>query len=48
MNLETPVGKGLVLTSEWNTVRDGKVVSATLVFDTAEFRKVVPQAGASS
>lgn len=48
MHLETPVGKGSVLTSEWNTVRDGRVASATLVFDTAEFRKLMPQAGASS
>ena len=48
MHLETPVGKGSVLTSEWNTVRDGRVASATLVFDTAEFRELMPQAGASS
>ncbi len=48
MDLETPLGEGSVLTSEWNTVREGKVLSATLVFDTAEFRKVVPQVGTSS
>jgi hypothetical protein len=48
MELETPAGKGSVLVSEWNTVRDGKVASAVLVFDTAEFRKLVPQAGSAS
>ena len=47
MKLETPAGKGSVLVSEWNTVRGSKIVSATLVFDTAEFRKLVPQAGSA-
>ena len=46
MNLETPAGKGSVLASEWNTVRSGKIVRAMLVFDTAAFRKVVPQPAA--
>jgi hypothetical protein len=45
MKLETPSGTGSVLVSEWNTVRGGVVASATLVFDTAEFRKLVPHAG---
>ena len=48
MNLETPAGNGSVLVSEWNTVRDGKVTSATLVFDTAAFRSLVPQPQATS
>jgi hypothetical protein len=48
MQLETPAGKGSVLVSEWNTVREGKVASAVLVFDTAEFQKLVPQAGSAS
>jgi hypothetical protein len=47
MNLETPAGTGSVLVSEWNTVRGGEVAKATLVFDTAEFRKLVPQAGSA-
>jgi hypothetical protein len=47
MKLETPAGTGSVLVSEWNTVRGGEVASATLVFDTAEFRKLVPQAGSA-
>lgn len=45
MKLETPVGKGSVLVSEWNIVREGEVAMATLVFDTAEFKRLVPQAG---
>lgn len=40
--LETPAGAGAVLMSEWHTVRDGLLRSARLVFDTAEFRTVVP------
>ena len=48
MQLKTPAGEGCVLVSEWNTVRAGKVASAQLVFDTAAFRKLVPQAGGSS
>jgi hypothetical protein len=47
MKLETPAGTGSVLVSEWNTVRGGEVASATLVFDTAEFRALVPQAGSA-
>lgn len=47
MKIETPAGTGSVVVSEWNTVRGGEVVSATLVFDTAEFRKLVPQAGSA-
>jgi hypothetical protein len=45
MKIETPAGMGSVLVSEWNTVRAGEVTSATLVFDTGEFRKLVPHAG---
>lgn len=46
MKLETPLGTGSVLVSEWNTVRGGLVASATLVFDTTEFQKLLPHAGA--
>lgn len=48
MQLKTPAGEGSVLVSEWNTVRKGKVASARLVFDTAAFRRLVPQAGGPS
>lgn len=42
LNLESTVGMGSVLTSEWNTVHDGKVTSSRLVFDTAAFRDLLP------
>jgi hypothetical protein len=45
MNLNTPHANGSVLVSEWNTVRDGRVATANLVFDTAAFRKFLPHAG---
>jgi hypothetical protein len=45
MNIETPAGTRSVLVSEWNTIREGRVSSASLVFDTAAFRKLLPQAG---
>ena len=48
MSLETPAGTGSVLVAEWNAVRDGKVASAALVFDTAAFRELLPQAGTLS
>jgi len=41
-NLETPVGKGAVLAAERNHVHDGQIASVRLVFDTAQFRKLVP------
>ena len=40
--LETPVGAGSVLVSEWNTVRAGRVAAARLMFDTAAFRALLP------
>lgn len=40
--LETPAGAGSVLMSEWHRVCDGRLSSARLVFDTGEFRTVVP------
>jgi len=42
LNLETPVGKGSIFTSEWNRVHDGRVTSSRLVFDTAQFRALLP------
>ena len=41
--LETPAGSGGVFMSEWNVVREGKLASARLVFDTAEFNALMPQ-----
>ncbi len=43
LNVETPLGAGSVLMSEWNTVRGGQIVSGVVVFDTAAFRALVPQ-----
>jgi hypothetical protein len=40
--LETPLGAGAVLTSEWHTVQAGKLVSGRLILDTGVFRKLVP------
>jgi hypothetical protein len=42
LHLASPLGSGSVLTSEWNTVSEGRVTSSRLVFDTAAFRAVVP------
>ena len=43
--IESPAGAGAVTMSEWNTVRDGKLASAVLVFDTAAFGALMPQEG---
>jgi hypothetical protein len=48
VEIETPAAAGSVLMSEWDTVRGGKLVSASVVFDTAAFRKLVPPAGDAS
>lgn len=48
VEIETALGKGAVLMSEWDTVREGRLAAARVVFDTAAFRKLVPQAGAAS
>jgi ketosteroid isomerase-like protein len=45
--IETPVEAGTVLMSEWSVVRDGKIVAATVLFDTAAFRELVPGVAAS-
>lgn len=41
--LGPPATPGKVLMAEWNTVRDGQLVSARLVFDTAQFTALMPQ-----
>lgn len=40
-----PATPGSVLMAEWNTVRDGKLASARLIFDTAQFMALMPQQG---
>ena len=42
VNLQTPAGSGNVTMAEWNRVLNGKLISGRLIFDTGEFRKIVP------
>jgi len=42
--LATPVGAGSVLVSEWNTVRDGRLASSRLIFDSAAFQALLHSA----
>jgi SnoaL-like domain len=40
--VETPLGAGSIPMTEWARVRDGKLVSARLIFDTAEMAALMP------
>jgi ketosteroid isomerase-like protein len=40
--IETPAGAGSIPMAEWNTVRDGKLASARLMFDTAAMAALMP------
>ena len=40
--VETPVGAGSIPMAEWSVVRDGKLVSSRLVFDTAPMTALMP------
>ena len=42
-NVATPAGAGSIPMTEWSVVRDGKLVSSRLVFDTAAFAALMPQ-----
>ena len=42
LSLETPVGAGALPVSEWHTVRDGLIMAARVILDTAAFRALVP------
>ncbi|MEZ0110361.1 ketosteroid isomerase-like protein [Catenulispora sp. EB89] len=42
--IETPAGAGSIPMAEWNTVRDGKLASARLIFDTAAMAALMPTA----
>lgn len=42
-NIETPVGSGSISMAEWSVIRDGKLVSSRLIFDTAAFNALMPQ-----
>jgi hypothetical protein len=40
--IETPAGAGSIPMAEWNTVRDGKLASARLLFDTPAMAALMP------
>lgn len=40
--IETPLGAGSIPMAEWSIVRDGKIVSSRLVFDTAAMTSLMP------
>ncbi len=41
-HIETPAGAGSVYMSEWSVVRDGKLASSRLLFDTGAFMALMP------
>ena len=42
--IETPAGAGSIPMAEWSVIRDGKLVSSQLIFDTAEMAAIMPSA----
>lgn len=42
LNIETPAGAGSIPMAEWSVVRDGKLVSSRLLFDTAAMTALMP------
>ena len=42
--IETPAGAGSIPMAEWSVVRDGKLVSSRLLFDTAAMAALMPAA----
>jgi ketosteroid isomerase-like protein len=45
--LRTPVATGAVVMAEWNRIREGRIASSKLIFDTAAFLALLPQAPAA-
>jgi SnoaL-like protein len=41
--IETPAGAGAIPMAEWSVIRDGKLVSSRLLFDTAAMAALMPQ-----
>lgn len=41
-SLETPLGRSDVRMAEWHVVRDGRLVSGRVIFDTVPFRALLP------
>lgn len=42
LDLETPVGAGSVVMTEWHRVQGDRIVFTRVVFDTAAFRALIP------
>jgi hypothetical protein len=42
--IETPAGAGAIPMAEWARVRDGKLISSRLIFDTAQMAALMPAA----
>jgi SnoaL-like domain len=42
--IETPLGTGSIPMAEWSIIRDGKLVSSRLIFDTAAMAALMPAA----
>ena len=42
VDIETPLGAGAVLMSEWDTVHGGQIIASRVIFDSALFRALVP------
>jgi ketosteroid isomerase-like protein len=40
--IETPAGSGSIPMAEWSVIRDGKLVSSRLLFDTAAMAALMP------
>ena len=40
--VETPAGRGSIPMAEWSVIRDGKLVSSRLLFDTAAMAALMP------
>ena len=40
--IETPAGAGAIVMAEWSVIRDGKLVSSRLLFDTAAMAALMP------
>jgi hypothetical protein len=42
--VETTAGAGVIPMAEWSEIKDGKLVSSRLIFDTADMAALMPQA----
>lgn len=43
LDVETPAARATMLMSEWNVVRDGRIASSLLVFDTSVHDTLMPE-----